>query len=350
MSDALLVRWFKQAGDSVLADEPVAEIETDKTTLDLASPVEGVLGEHLFAEGAIVPVGEAITRVSSGETTNEDSDPEVDRGDEPGPGEGGFVITTESAPVAVTATATAQAKVARSPHAQSPRARRLAAEAALAGETGGNERFRDAIAARVTESWRTIPHFAVTREVDAESMSAIVAAERAAGRHVSLTDVLVFALAAAHRQTGTAGTIDIGLAVATDNGVVIPVIRDVLGHPLGELAVARQGAVERARGGRLSADDVSVIPPSTLSNLGSRGVDQFTGVIALGQQTLLTVGRVIPRIVADDDGRFSLRRTLFATLNADHRVLDGAHAADLLVAFADCLENETTLGKREEES
>ena len=104
------------------------------------------------------------------------------------------------------------------------------------------------------------------------------------------------------------------------------------------LAAARAAAVERARAGKLNADDLGTPPPSTLSNLGAMGVDHFTGVIALGQTSLLTVGRAIPRVTADADHALSVRTTFHATLNADHRTIDGAGAARLLVAFAEAAE------------
>jgi pyruvate dehydrogenase E2 component (dihydrolipoamide acetyltransferase) len=102
----------------------------------------------------------------------------------------------------------------------------------------------------------------------------------------------------------------------------------------GALARARKAAIERARSGRLSPEDLADPPPSTLSNLGPFGVDQFTGVIALGQQSLLTVGRAAPRVVADDARTIRVRTSFLATLNADHRVIDGAGAAQLLASFA----------------
>jgi pyruvate dehydrogenase E2 component (dihydrolipoamide acetyltransferase) len=100
----------------------------------------------------------------------------------------------------------------------------------------------------------------------------------------------------------------------------------------------RAAAVDRARAGSLAPADLEPLPLSTLSNLGPMGVDHFTGVIALGQTSLLTVGRAVPRVVADADRRLGVRTTLHATLNADHRTIDGARAARLLVAFAEAAE------------
>jgi pyruvate dehydrogenase E2 component (dihydrolipoamide acetyltransferase) len=144
------------------------------------------------------------------------------------------------------------------------------------------------------------------------------------------------------RECGNPGPDDVGLAVATDHGVVIPVVHDVLGRDSAGLARARKAAVERARSGRLSPEDLGASPPSTLSNLGAFGIDQFTGIIALGQTSLLTVGRAIPRVAADDTRTLRIRTSFFATLNVDHRVIDGAAAARLLAAVAAAAEAMTS--------
>src|SRR5262249_37778600 len=115
----------------------------------------------------------------------------------------------------------------------------------------------------------------------------------------------------------------------------------VLGLDAHALARARAAAVERARRGRLSADDLGAQPASTLSNLGAMGVDHFTGVIALGQTSLLTVGRAVPRPAVGPDGGLVVRTTFNATLNVDHRQLDGADAARLLAAVAAAAERAT---------
>jgi pyruvate dehydrogenase E2 component (dihydrolipoamide acetyltransferase) len=196
------------------------------------------------------------------------------------------------------------------------------------------------IATKVAESWREIPHFTVSREVNAQAMQARLEQLRADSFEPAptLTDLLLVALALGQRDSGHGGEVDLGLAVATTHGVVIPVIRGVLALDPPELARARQAAVERARAGRLSEDDLTARPASTLSNLGAFGVDRFTGIVAVGQTSLLTVGRVLPRVVAGDDGDISVQMMFDATLNADHRTVDGAEAARLLVAFATAAE------------
>ena len=331
MSEALLVKWLKEPGDEVAVAEPVAEIETDKATMDIESPVAGRLGPHLAEPGAIVPVGTVIVQIVA---EGEAADTPAAAVAAPPAGEPAASSPPSSASRAGPAPRTAET---RTPHAKSPRARRLEQERSAAAPEAG--RFRELIAAKVAESWREIPHFAVTREVDAEPMLAALAEIRAGGGEPAstFTDLLLRALALALRGSSS-GKFDVGLAVATPHGVVIPVIREVLALDAPALAAARSGAVERARAGRLSSGDLEATPSTTLSNLGAFGIDHFTGIIALGHTSLLTVGRAVPRVVAHGDRTLGVRTTFHATLNADHRSVDGAEAARLLVAFGEAAE------------
>jgi pyruvate/2-oxoglutarate dehydrogenase complex dihydrolipoamide acyltransferase (E2) component len=342
MEEALIVSWLKQPGDAVAVDDPVAEIETDKATMDVVSPFAGTLGPHLVGAGDIVAVGTAIVAVLDGSEMPAAAPAPDAREQEAG--------GSKAAAAPAAAGETAPADGAPAPHRLSPRARRLAAAAGgtrAAGETAaaaaapaGDGRFRQLIATKVAESWREIPHFTVSREVNAAAMQKRLETLRAESVEPgpTLTDLLLVALARALDDGGEGGQVDVGLAVATVHGVVIPVVRDVLGQDPAQLARSRQGAVERARAGKLNKDDLSATPSSTLSNLGSFGVDRFTGIVATGQTSLLTVGRVLPRPVAGDDGEISVQMMFDATLNADHRVVDGAQAARLLVAFATAAE------------
>ncbi|MDP9255495.1 MAG: 2-oxo acid dehydrogenase subunit E2, partial [Actinomycetota bacterium] len=212
----------------------------------------------------------------------------------------------------------------------------VAAPARIGNGATAQRGYRELIARKVTEAWQTIPHFAVTREIDASELLAFAAWSKREGLPVTVTDLLLIALARAV-ATPEDPAPAIGLAVATERGVLIPVIREVTELGLAGLAAERASAIERARSGRLAASDLAGAPVSTLSNLGSFGVDQFTGVIAAGQATLLTVGRIRDRVVVR--GRaLEARPTLFATLNVDHRALDGSDAAKLLDRFATAVE------------
>jgi pyruvate dehydrogenase E2 component (dihydrolipoamide acetyltransferase) len=368
MDEGTLARWLKQPGDPVSAGDPIAEIETDKAAVEVEAPVDGVLGRHLVAEGDVAAVGAALVRVLENGESEDAPEPAAVAAAAPA------AAASASAAPAAPATSAAPTGNGRRPHRLTPRARRIAREHGIPFEAiGGQGRardvlaylesaaaappsvaaaaaapeparapvaaadssFRSLIADRVSEAWRTIPHFTVTREVDCEALLAKAAWCKREGIPATVTDLLLVALAQAVAAGGPSPSI--GLAVAGDRGVTIPVVHDVLGLGLVRLAEARAKAVERGRSGKLEPADLATPPASTLSNLGPFGVDQFTGVIASGQDTLLTVGRIRDRVVVR--GRaLEARPTLFATLNVDHRTLDGADAAKLLDRFATAVE------------
>lgn len=378
MSEGLLLQWLKSTGDAIAEGEPIMEIETDKSTVEVESPVAGIVGPLLFEPGTIVPVGVEMTRIL--EAGDELVAPMDDLGAEPstagigpGPGPAGERPATSDVPAAPEPEAAGGGVVPglRAPNRLSPRERQLARErelgqgpgphdaanrpgpAAVAAPvpvhgatTGGGTsgRHRDLIAAKVSESWRTIPHFAVTREVDATAMHALRQRWGEGSDRPSLTDLMLRALALALRHGGESGSINVGLAVATPHGVAIPVIRGVLALDLGRLRREREAAVARARDGRLLPADLTEPPRSTLSNLGPQGIDSFTGVIALGQMSLLTVGRVMPRPYVTAGG-VSVRDSFIATLNVDHRHLDGDDAARLFMGFVAAAEDAELLEK-----
>jgi pyruvate dehydrogenase E2 component (dihydrolipoamide acetyltransferase) len=341
MDEGTLARWLKQPGDTVAAGESIAEIETDKAAVELESPTAGVLGRHLVAEGSTALVGEALVRIlAPGESEDAGAPAEAAAVPRPSRPE---VSTASPAPSAGPDPGTAVAD-GRRPHRLTPRARRIAREHGIPyDEIGGAGRagdalarvasaatqpvgrgapsppgsFRELIARKVSEAWTSIPHFAVTREIDCEELVELAAWCKREHMGVTVTDLLLVAGARARAAPAAAAP------------------------ALGPLSEARARALERARSGRLEAADLNAAPVSTLSNLGSLGVDQFTGVIATGQTTLLTVGRIRDRVVVR--GRaLEARPTLFATLNVDHRALDGSDAAKLLDRFAAAVERPDT--------
>ena len=338
MTEAVLNAWLKNPGDSVVSGEAIAEIETDKSSLDLESPSDGVLGRHLVSAGASVPVGQVIVRVlEPGETEPHDNDNAGPRTAEPAAdAEVAGAARADGAPDGATRTRAED----RVPHQLSPRKRRELREQAQAAAGQRGSRFRAAIAEHVAESWRTIPHFAVVREIDARSVNQALATMRGNGLPATATDLLLRALAQAVAVgADTAG--DLGLAVATPDGVVIPVIADVPGLGPAALVTARAAAVARARDGRLSARDLAAGPVASLSNLGGYQVDSFTGIIPAGQKLLLTTGTIADRPVAVD-GQVMVRPSFTATLNVDHRQFDGDHAARILADFQAALDQSMT--------
>jgi pyruvate dehydrogenase E2 component (dihydrolipoamide acetyltransferase) len=241
----------------------------------------------------------------------------------------------------------------KGPNRLSPRQRRAAAAAHLGAndssvgagpadqtlvskerEADPGDAFRRAIADAVAKSWATIPHFAVGREVSADRLRSALAQAKASEPGVTVTDFLLSAFAGALRAGNHPG--DVGLAVATEWGVIIPVVPDVTGCSIEEIATRRRAAVTRARGRRLASGD-AVVPFATLSNLGPFGVSWFTGIIPLGQTGLLTVGEIAERAVVSG-GEITVRPQFSATFTADHRLLDGVQSAELLGRFAGAVE------------
>jgi pyruvate dehydrogenase E2 component (dihydrolipoamide acetyltransferase) len=348
MTGAVLTRWYKEPGESVAAGDVIAEIETDKSAVDLESPAAGVLGPHLVAEGTEVPVGGTVTRILDSAS---DFDGNPRPADAAAPAQAAPAAATVTAPPA-TVTAPPATAGGRAPHTLSPRKRmaaRLAAEAAgapaaaagaalpatpAAGTAPGAADLtgrRGAVAQAVAESWRTIPHFSVQREIDASDADASLAELRAHVPEASYTDLLLRAFALAV-VTVMKSSGDLGLAVATPDGVMMPAVLDVPALDAAGLVAARIAAARRGQDGRLTEHDLASSAIAAVSNLGARGVDAFTGIVPTGRRLLLTTGRIAARPVAID-GRLAVRATMIATLNVDHRYLDGDRAADVLDAF-----------------
>ncbi|HXM55263.1 MAG TPA: dihydrolipoamide acetyltransferase family protein, partial [Candidatus Dormibacteraeota bacterium] len=262
--------------------------------------------------------------------------------------------------------------------AASPLARRLAAEAGVpldgvAGTgPGGAVKAADVrsaataspapapasatwatMARRTTESWTTIPHFSLEREVDAGRLESWRAAARRTGAEVTITDLLVRLAAAClprhplvnGRWDGTrtvaAEGVHVGIAVAVEQGLVVPVVRDADGLSLAQVAERRRDLVERARSGRLRPDDLAGAT-FTISNLGMYAVDAFRAIVDRPQAAILAVGRVADRVVPVD-GVPQVRRRVRLTLSCDHRAVDGARAAAFLTDLGDLIEEPAAL-------
>ena len=201
------------------------------------------------------------------------------------------------------------------------------------------------MAERTTQSWTSVPHFFVTREVNAGALNGtrerlIPVIEKSHGVKVTHTDLMVAAVARAlhlhPRMNGSWASdkitlnadINIALAMAVENAVVTAVIRNTDKIGLGDIAKRRKELAERARANRLQPADISGAT-FTISNLGMFNVDAFTAIIVPPQAGILAVGAITDRVVAVD-GMIGVRPTVNLTLSSDHRVVDGARAAAFL--------------------
>jgi pyruvate dehydrogenase E2 component (dihydrolipoamide acetyltransferase) len=206
----------------------------------------------------------------------------------------------------------------------------------------------------MTASWTTAPHFYLVREVNA---SRLVTWRERAGRQTSArityTDLLVRVVAAAlvqHPRVNVAWKdgaivqnhdVNVGLAVAIDDGLVVPVLQRADTLSLAEIASRRDDLVSRAQAGKLRPADIQG-GGFTISNLGMFGVDAFNAIVNPPQAAILAVGRMADRVIVVD-GQPAVQPTMVLTLSCDHRALDGARGAQFLGALAELIEEPLAL-------
>jgi pyruvate dehydrogenase E2 component (dihydrolipoamide acetyltransferase) len=206
------------------------------------------------------------------------------------------------------------------------------------------------MAERTTASWQQVPHFFLHRQLDASGLERWRAAATASpdASRVSHTDLLVRLVAEALRrhpqvnatcQNGEPrleSRINVGIAVATDQALVVPVVHDAADRTLEQIVSRRQELVAAAREGRLRPADIEG-GTFTVSNLGMYGVDSFDAIVNAPQAAILAVGRIADRVVALD-GAAVVRPTMQISLSFDHRVVDGARGAAFLGTLAELIE------------
>jgi pyruvate dehydrogenase E2 component (dihydrolipoamide acetyltransferase) len=388
-----LLAWRKKEGDRVSKGEPLLEIETDKAVVEIEAPADGVLAGIKASEGADIPVGQTIAWiVSPGEQ------PPTDGASQPAPAARAVSQarqTAHSAPATNVPSATAPAPSAKI----SPKARRLAKElgvdvatvhgsgpggeilasdiesahvgTAALGRPGGPElpgrsaahatesgmleipgSIGRIMAERTTQSWTTVPHFFVSRDVDATALNEyrdqiISEIEKTHQVRITHTDLLVALVARVllkHPRLNASWTpegirlhdhVNMGVAIAVDDGVVAAVIPNAHTAALAEIATQRRAVADRARSGKLRPADIADAT-FTISNLGMYQVDRFTAIITPPQAAILAIGAITDRVVALD-GKPAVRPMMTLTLSCDHRVADGARAAMFLNDLAKAL-------------
>ncbi|HZM62461.1 MAG TPA: dihydrolipoamide acetyltransferase family protein [Vicinamibacterales bacterium] len=379
-----LVSWKKKEGDPVAKGEMLLEVETDKAVVEIEAAGDGVLSGVTAKEGDVVPVGQTIAWLLKPGEALPTGGPQVQTGRK-----------MDSAPAAAAAAAPpATADPASVAGARiSPKARRLAREhgvdiTRLRGSGPGGEILADDIlkaasgvapstppaqqappaarpappagggpqpgavtsigrimAERTTQSWTTVPHFFVARDVDATALNAtrerlIPAIEKSHGVKVTHTDLIVAAVSRALRQhprmngSWANGSItihddvNVALAMAVEDAVVAAVIKNSDRIGLGDIAKRRKELSERARANKLQPADITGAT-FTISNLGMFAVDAFTAIIVPPQAGILAVGAIGERVVAAG-GMIGVKPMVTLTLSSDHRVVDGVRAAQFL--------------------
>jgi pyruvate dehydrogenase E2 component (dihydrolipoamide acetyltransferase) len=387
MEQGTIVRWLKHDGDTVEVGEELVEIETDKATISYESEIAGVV-KLVAQEGETVPVGGLIARVGDAAT-----EPAPVRKAETTVETNGAVL---DAPVAVAATPLARrvaavrgvdltglvgtgprGRITRSdvyaalgvaPPTQAPTPPGKSASQARASSepeliAAGTPRYEDltglqkVVARRMTEAKATIPEFHVQTEVRMDALLALRARlkEQLAADAVlpSLNDLVVKASALALREHPRANSsfagdriavyadVNIGVAVAADAGLVVPVVRNADTKSLGTIAAETRRLAERVRERSVTPEELSG-GTFTVSNLGMFGMTAITPVINPPQAAILGVGAVRD-VLAREDGRLVDRALTTLTLTCDHRILYGADAARFLSTTRELLENPLSL-------
>ena len=385
----VLVEWFKAEGEEVVQGEPLMEVETDKATVEIEAAASGLLGGVTAQPGDEVPVGQVIALIlEPGEeapSKPEDLGDRVAAAVESGNGAEPDGESARPQDAGVAATPAALAVIGGRVPA-SPKARRLARERGLdIGEIGGSglegavlaadvlgaarrepERVEVAPVAegevldvsrawkvmvgRLTQSWNEAPHFYLTAEAHVDELIRWRDEARQRGvEGITYTDLFVKVVAAALRQHPRLNgrwandgivlneEINVGLAIAVEEGLVVPVIHRADRLNLKETAARRKELIELARGGKLTPDDL-LGGTFTISNLGMYGVDAFNAIVNPPQAAILALGRIADRVVPVD-GQPAVRPMVTLTLSCDHRAVDGARAAEFLQALVELIES-----------
>ena len=395
MEAVKVVRWLKSPGDTVRLGDPLVEVETEKSVIEIEATIAGVLAEAVLAVDQEANVGDPLAWIevegTSAATASVPSAPVAE------PVAAPRAVAT-SAPVAPLASGSAERIPA------SPAARRLASESGLdlasikgsgprgrielddvrraqsaapapatatatpapppvsgaaTSPTTGLTPMRRALARAMTLSNATVPQFPVERDVDwtrvQTTRAALNAALPAGAARVSVNDFLLHAIAhtliefpalnatftgsleAADARIESAHGAHIGLVLAVDGGLVVPVLHDVEQLSVTEIAARRSACVERGLNGVLKREELAGATIS-LSNLGSRGPDRFIGMINPPESAILAVGRQRDMVTVVSGQMMAIRPISTLTLTVDHRVADGRLAADFLARLVERLE------------
>jgi len=396
MEEGTLLEWLKPEGQQVKTGEIIGTIQTDKATLELEAPATGTLSGYLIQAGATVPVGQPIAAIlksgedlpgawGSGKMPRAAAEPEAKAEPAPEPkAESARAVVPEAAP-----TEPGRVKA-------SPLARKIAEEkgidlAALSGSGPGGRiiekdvlsapgalpaadglpvpsgapppadrtvelnRLRQITAQRTAQSKREVPHFYVTVEVDVERLMALreTFEEEQSGK-VSVNDFVIKACALALRQMPEvnavfedtrlkiSGAVHIGMAVATEQGLTVPVIKNADQLTLRQISDRAKELAHRAKENRLSLDELSGSTFS-ISNMGMLDVDVFAAIVNQPNAGILAIASARKHVVVMEDDEIQIRRRMNITGSFDHRVVDGAIGAKFVNAVRGYLENPTRL-------
>ncbi len=392
MEEGVILRWLKKPGDKIENGDLIAEVETDKASVDLPSDVEGILIELLITDGQSAPVGAVIARLGTADEIVAPKAPPV-VAEVPGiPDVAPKVAARTNKPEQVESTKRAERVIA------SPLAKRIAADNGIdlntVQGTGPNgrivehdvqqamktqkalppttrgavvkvaeqghkivqpmSRMRKLIAERTTQTKQNVPHFQVTVSIDMTAVlqlrTQLNTASEDPSAKLSVGDFVTkaTALALAKHQAVNAlyedeaivycEDINVGFAVSMPDGLIVPVIKQCQQLSLREISAETKRLAEAARSLKIAPEEMADATFS-ISNLGMFGVDNFVAIINPPAVAILAVGGIHKQMVVNDDSFTSIKSMMQVTASADHRALDGAVVAQFLNTLKAILES-----------
>jgi len=388
VSDATLVAWHKKPGDAVSRDENLADLETDKVVLEVPSPVSGVLKELKVEPGTTVTGGVLLALIAEGEAAAAAPAAASDAGAGEAAGEQGEG-TSRLSPAArrlveenqldpgripgsgrdgrITKGDVVQHLSARPEAAPAPAAapdKRAAPVPAAAAASGRSEqrvpmtRLRTRIAQRLVEAQSTAALLTTFNEVDMQALNALRgrykdAFEKKHGVRLGFMSFFVKACIEALRRFPVVNAsvegsdivyheyYDVGVAVSTDRGLIVPILRDADLMSYADIEKAVTGFAQRAREGSITIEELTG-GTFSITNGGVFGSLMSTPIVNAPQSAILGMHKIQPRPVVVDD-QVVVRPMMYLALTYDHRIIDGREAVQFLVAVKDALEDPARL-------
>lgn len=376
MEEGTIVEWYVREGDSFEQGDLIYSVETEKLTNDVEATQSGEIMEIIVDEGETVEVKAPVAKLVG----YEEDDSEVEAAAEAKEGKK-EEETKKKAP------APKKKKSSSGKIMAAPKTRKFAADndvdlidvaeftgkdtisvsdieeylekgeeeeeeeekAAPAKKSGGSS-MRKIIGERLTESWRS-PHIYLRKEIDVEALMCFKESLKAEGREVSLNDVITYITAKAISDSKKVNTVEtgdgefeivedinIGLAVAVEDGLLVPVVKNADQYRIEELAAKSKDLIIRTKENKLKPDEMQG-GTFTITNLGMFGIDEFTAILNPPQSAIMAVGTIKEKLYIDSFNEIKEKRVINFTLGVDHRSIDGATAAVFMKKFASYIEN-----------
>ena len=389
MLEGTLIKWHKKVGDKVTVGDVIADVETDKATMEMEAFDDGTIIEIIVPEGGVVKVGQPLANLEGGKksvvkssapaalasiapTANLPASTKPQTATLPngshikasplakkialergvsllgvqGTGPGGRVVAADVPTAATT-------------HTAAPAAPRIEVPFSDADTKTPLSGMRRTIAERLLASKTQIPHFYLTIEIDAAPLAKLrkelnAAAETAGTAKVTVNDFILLAAARAakqHPRVNSAfagdsiveyGSVNLSVAIAVEDGLITPVIRDAQSLSLRAISAAVKDLAVRARSKKIKPEEYQG-GTLTISNLGAYGIDSFYAIINPPQAAILAVGAIVKKPVVNAQDQIVAGQRMTISLSGDHRVVDGAAGAEFLATMRKSLESPTSL-------